>query len=332
MNTTKLKQLNIAKIINFVTEEPNCTVAQVARGTALSIATCGNIMNELLKSEELLETGLDRYSGGRPAKRYSINPDFFHVLCIQLYVTGDKDYIQYLIANRIGQIIEFSQPLQVTVDINRLSRVIENALGKDHLIRAVGIGVPGMVYEGKVDGNCDNRKLRDIDLLAELTDRFDLQFIAENNMNLIALGYFRIEECTVEESITIVNFPPNDCIGAGTVIGGKLLNGKSSFSGELSYLPFSEFDEQRHIVSFSEEEYTLFVARIIQVVIPLLNPNSLILTGAMMNETIFKKSIELCSTKIPAAHMPNMLMEVDTLEAYKVGLLYTTILSLERVI
>lgn len=66
---TRVKQVNIElvktdlKALRFETE------LTVANATGLSVATCGNILNELLKRGEVIKSDLEQ-SGIRSAQRY----------------------------------------------------------------------------------------------------------------------------------------------------------------------------------------------------------------------------------------------------------------------
>ena len=189
MNTSSLKKININKIVDCLLEKPNSTIAEVARESNLSIATCGNAINHLLEIGEAIETDVDRNRGGRPAKRYSINPDFYHIACLQLYNENQVDYYRYILCDRVGSILEYSPPTQVTLNMDVIISKIESLRENDPLIHAIGIGVPAMVYQGNIGPDCDIKGLCDLDMLGQLKKYFNLHFVIENDMNLRALGY-----------------------------------------------------------------------------------------------------------------------------------------------
>ena len=52
--------------------------------TGLSIATCGNILKDLILSDEVIELDLAQSEGGRPARRFRYNEN--HELILIIYV------------------------------------------------------------------------------------------------------------------------------------------------------------------------------------------------------------------------------------------------------
>lgn len=332
MNTETIKEVNISKIIEFLREIPSSTIAEISRGTLLSIATCSNIMNELLKAGEVFESGLNRKSGGRPAKEYSINPDHFHICCLQLYVYDYTDHMVYFTSNRMGETLNLSNPIKGEITVDILKATISEIIEDDPLIKSIGIGVPGLVYKGNVGSDCDNARLRNTNLLQELSDVFDLQIIIENDMNLCALGsyYFYLDSKVNTSMISVINFPKNDCIGVGTANKGQVIRGMSSFSGELSYLPLPGVDENRHLKPQNVEELISAAFIVVLVVIIIYNPSILILTGNLASKSMFQEVVKLCAERIPEEHMPKLKLKKDILHVYRLGLLYGTLENAER--
>lgn len=332
MNTETIKEVNISKIIDFLREVPNSTIAEISRSTLLSIATCSNIMNELLKDGEVFESGLNRRSGGRPAKEYSINPDHFHICCLQLYVYDQIDHMVYFTSNRMGETINSSEPIPGEVTVNTLKDTISEIIKDDPLITSIGIGVPGLVYKGNVGSDCDNARLRNTNLLQELSDTFYLQIFIENDMNLCALGsyYFYLDSGINTSMISVVNFPKNDCIGVGTAKNGNVIQGMSSFSGELSYLPLPGVDEKRHLRPNNGDELINTIMTVALVVITTYNPSILTFTGNLVIESVFEEVVRLCAEHIPHEHMPRFEFKKDILYVYKLGLLKGTLKNAER--
>ncbi len=329
MNTSSLKKININKIVDCLLEEPNSTIAEVAGASNLSIATCGNAINHLLEIGEVIETDIDRNRGGRPAKRYSINPDFYHIACLQLYNENQVDYYQYILSDRVGTIIEYGAPTRVTLNMGVIVSQIERLREKDPLIHAIGIGVPAMVYQGNIGPDCDIKGLCNLNMLAELKENFDLHFVIENDMNLRALGYYETKAKGETENLVLINLPYQDCVGAGIMLQGRLCKGNDGFSGELSYLPkLKQLNEQRKLVAREPDELIELLVILCSVIIATVNPKAIFLMGSDLTQEIIEQTDQLCRTKIPELHMPDLRMVDDAHEAYKTGLLHKTLNSL----
>lgn len=63
-NTQLVKKINVELVKSMLRTSGTGTKASIAEQTRLSVATCGTILNELVRTYEILELGWEESSGG----------------------------------------------------------------------------------------------------------------------------------------------------------------------------------------------------------------------------------------------------------------------------
>ena len=111
-NTLRVKESNTNLILDTLKSLQIATRAEIARITGLSIATCGNILKDLVTSGEILEGDLENCSGGRPARQYIYNKNFSLVIAMTIQSDKTLKTLQYAVTNLYGEIMEERIPRQ----------------------------------------------------------------------------------------------------------------------------------------------------------------------------------------------------------------------------
>ena len=104
------------------------------------------------------------------------------------------------------------------------------------LVRSVALGIPGVVRHGKM-GFVTFPQLAGVPLVSRLENQIDCSVVAENDVNLSALGnHFEKGNCQDENSVWSL-LSTGGKPGAGIMVGKHLVRGFSNFAGEVSFLP-----------------------------------------------------------------------------------------------
>jgi hypothetical protein len=154
MRTTKVRELNTEKIRNCLKRLNNATKLELSEKTGLSVATCGNLLREMLKTEEVYEIAPAESTGGRPSKRFVYNSNYKFVSGIYLRMEGTKRTINVNVSNLIGENIDDISYDFEDITLQDLEFVIELILKKYPKIAVIALGVPGVVKNGYL-GYCD---------------------------------------------------------------------------------------------------------------------------------------------------------------------------------
>jgi predicted NBD/HSP70 family sugar kinase len=327
-NTMRIKQLNVELVKSALIELTHGTKLTVAHATGLSVATCGNILNELLESGEVIEIDTEQPNGGRPARRFMYNANYCYVACMYISYEGGSHKVTYAVVNLIGEVIEEDVVALDLIDYEAIESLIEKLVAKHEIIKAVGIGVPAVVYEGVVVGDCDIKSLINFPLEKKLKEKFPMEIIVENDMNLIAVGVYKKQNYEEDKNIAVIDFPQGKCIGSGIIIEGHVIKGNTNFAGEVSYLPFDISQEEQIKQLDSDEGLLPLVLKTIVSVIAVINPDTIVLIGELMKSDMLEDIFNGCLKMIPKEHMPRIIIREDIYDDYMNGLVSVTIESL----
>lgn len=327
-NTTKTKILNTELVTSALIQYSASTRKRIADVTGLSVATCGNILNELIDRGEAFEQDTTESNGGRPAKCYIYNPD--HSYVAGLYIDQDKDrfIIHQAVANMVGEIIEERSEQTDTFSRKDLDERIKDLLDRYNKVKAIGIGVPGVVRDGVVVNDCSIPDLIDYPLEKKLSDRYKIKVIVGNDMNLIALGFYRELGFTTSKNIAVVNFPTESCYGSGIIVDGHILKGNTNFAGEISFLPLEETREELLRQQSNPEKNRVNIIKTAVSLIAIINPDTLVLTGDSIRSNQLDEILAGCRKTIPDKHMPRIIIREDIQDEYIKGLIDVTLKSL----
>lgn len=322
-NTLRVKQVNV-ELVKTALKALSCgTKLTIAHATGLSVATCGNILNELLARGEVIEADFQQPNGGRPARRFMYNANFAYIACIYVSNEGGICRTTHAVTNLMGEMIE-EQTIEVNViNYEVIDHLIETLIGKYENIKAIGIGIPGIVYRGVI-GDGDIKELIHVPLAAQLKAKYNLEITVENDMNLTVYGFYQSQNYEEDKTVAVVIFPHNNCAGAGIMVDGHIIRGATNFAGEVSYLPFdSSPEEQADPLIFSP-----CIVKTIASIIAIINPETIVVTGGGIRPHGFDYLTKECKKIIPSAHMPKLILQEDMQTAYINGLVAITLESL----
>ena len=116
-----------------------------------------------------------------------------------------------------------------------IQKVIEVATAKSLKLTGIGIGSPGIVCDGVVQGGADNLdRWFDIDLSGIFSNKFNLPVFVDNDANVMGLGeavYGAAKDCTDVIFITV-----GTGIGGAIVANGELYGGYKNRGTEMGHV------------------------------------------------------------------------------------------------
>lgn len=325
-SSVRLKQINVDLVKAALKASEYSTKASLAEATGLSVATCGNILAELLESGEVVEIEPERSGGGRPARRFVYNAGYASIAVLYAATESGVHTLTHAVANMLGEVVEEGSAHLDAIDLDAIDRLVGSLVKKHGNIRAIGIGVPGVAHNGTI-GICDLPQLAGVALGEYLEGRYQVEVIVDNDMNLTALGFYQSRGYACETTIAFVSFLRGHFPGAGVIVDGKLLRGSTHFAGEVSFLPFGISREEQSAQLQSEETFISLVAKTIISLIAVINPKTVALTGQMFEERLIEPLYAACRALIPAEHMPQLVLVKDTHKEYMNGLIFATLES-----
>ncbi|MDF1894988.1 ROK family protein [Rahnella sp. Lac-M11] len=313
--TREMKINNVVLVTQALKSLGSATKAEVAAQTGLSIATCGAVLNELRLTREVLALELEESRGGRPAQRYAYNPDYFSVL--SLYAQGSDAAAQIIwsVNSATGASLAQGEVRFLPLSLETFYQQIAGLLADYPNIKALGIGLPGVVVKGRV-ATCDISAFAGVDIEQQLREKFGIYVQADNDMNYTAYGFYR-SSCAGETAPVAYIFKPDvPCLGCGMVINGQVLQGASQFAGEVSNLPYKDLDK----LPVAEE-----MAKVIVSLSAIINPATIALSGPKISDALIPELTERCQEHIPAQHMPALIYRPSMRQDYLQGITELTL-------
>lgn len=327
----KLKQINVDLVKEVLKKDAFSTKTSLAKQTGLSVATCGNILAELLLSGEVIEIDAGASTGGRPARRFVYNENYASIAALFFRKEGDFEYMYCVVSNLLGQPI-FEKTIEGThLSLETIKSTMDMVISKHPNMKVLALGIPGVIHQGKVGfSNLDFLSYMDLDALeAYFIDRYDLLVISENDQNCIASGYYhsKIEDRT--ESLAFLYYPKDRASGAGIILGGKVLHGASNFAGEISFLPLSVGINDQKKVQSDPAQFAKYVCKVIACINGIVNPKTIVLSGYYFKEPLASKITAMLARWIPKGHLPNIKFENDIQTYYLGGLIHLALEELK---
>lgn len=322
MATAKnLKMLNIEKAKQHLQTGKPFTNISLAKASGLSVATCGNILREMIASGEVKEGKKADSTGGRPSRQVVYNENFSFVL--SLYIRKEKDVVSICcsVANLLGKVIYQNKTDYSQIAVHDIEKTVVSAKKVYPNIKALAIGVPGVADDGTIH-SCDIDSLAGIDIKNHFTTS-DLSVVLINDVNCCTLGYAFKNGLSKKDSLVYIYYPDEGCPGAGIIIGRKILTGFSNFAGEIGSLPFYQSDSDK----LPTPGFTETLAKTISAIACLVNPKSVVLSGHQISDKDTEKLAQQIEKYIPKRHIPSISYEADIHESYMSGL---TGLALEQ--
>ena len=318
--TFEIKRQNQQQIRDVLRSGKIYTKADIGRETGLSLATCGTILNEMLKENEILEVPLQRASGGRPAACYCYNKDYYRMIGIYADNGNACGHLGYVVYNALSEVIEEGREDVQEVNMEAMFRRLDLLMETYENVRGISIGIPGIVSEGKIK-TCDIDILELVELEEIIQERYQVYVSVGNDMNYIAYGAYDRQES--REDMTVIYLPQNHYAGCGSIVNGELLYGARQMAGEISYL----YQAEGILRPGSEgaAESADFLAKIIIYLTAFLDPSKILLISHDPDKVPWKEAVSKCKEILGTDRMPEIEMSSEFYENYIHGLAALTI-------
>jgi len=243
--TQNLKNLNKHAIIDLIRfTSGGISRVEIARQMGLTRAAVSAIVDDLQQSEIVRETEGTYPSGRRPIV-LEINPDFGHVIGIDM----GASHVLLILADSSGrQVHEVGAPHNINegpeICLRRVAKLIDQLLAetgkKISDISAIGVCVPGPIVQsaGMVSGppimpGWDHYPIRD-----HLTELYHLPVSLNNDAEMGAVGEWAYGAGRGERNLAYIKVGTG--IGAGLLLDGQIYRGATGCAGEIGHITIDE--------------------------------------------------------------------------------------------
>ena len=239
-----LKRHNLALVLREIAGGENPTRAQIAARSGLTKATVSALVEILRDAGLIIEGDPTKGQLGRPGSPFRLNPRGPVGLGIEI----NFDYVSSCVVDLIGE-MRFRR---VTISDNRhldataiLQSAAHNAAwtcaeaeSSGLRVAGMGIGVPGLVdRDGILLRVPKIPSLQNVPVAELVSEMLDIEFQeknCDNDANLAALAEFWFRQDADLQNFVRVSAEPG--VGAGIVVGGKLVRGVRGLAGEIGHV------------------------------------------------------------------------------------------------
>lgn len=320
----RVKRQNRNVIITLLKENEAVSVAEAARETGLSIATCATAFAEMVDHGEALILEEKKSQGGRPARRFAFNPDHILVAALYLGVSHEKECLRFSVANANGEIIDSGGGDTSDVTLLDIEELIARLSGRHPKLRSMAISVPGVVKDGIID-ICDIPALAGVRLEERIRTICGIEAVADNDINFAAKGFFKANVNKGLSSLVYMSFPDRIYMGAGVIVNGSLVRGRNSFAGELSFIPFENAKKGQARLLPRPEDFVDYVAKLSVTVTAVIDPDVIVLEGKAITPEMRDAVGHACLDHIPAKHLPEFVIRQENNVDSLAGMIATAV-------
>ena len=320
-----LKKINANMIMHVLSEMKTATRKQLAERTGLSQPTVNTIVQELEEKGIVRPGNFAASEGGRRPKCYTLQTDHLRAAVVRLLPQS----LAYLVMTIDGKVIQRNVWALTETDshLEKLQTLLQTLTKQDENIRVISVGVPGVVGPGGVLFSISQvPSLEGVALSRALEEHLDIPVYVENDLNLVALGS-TVSGLTKPDS-DIVFVHVGQGVGAGVVMGGRIVRGFSNFAGEIAFMVKDAGDgqcgealESLIIQTDSLARKAELIAEPLINIICLLNPPTIAFGGELISEELLRHLRQICEQHLPIWALPTFHFMVEEDAAYEKGLL-----------
>ena len=314
-----LKGVNIGLIKDALLRMGQATRVELSRETGISQPTINVLIKELTEQEIVRSLGAGDSIGGRRAEIYALNWKRNHCIAI----AADQSGFQYCVFDLA--LDKESAGTFTRQDgknyTEQLTELLGTLLAQTEDVTAIAIGVPGAVSStGQIFAIPQIPEWEQFELRSYLEEKYGINVVVANDINAIAMGYFKAEQSAGSSVTELVYFHVGEKgLGAGIMIGGKLHCGCNSFAGEVGYMQVAPDSIESQLSKMCDEERGKLLSKVITNTICVLDPQQIVL-GGRVTKAMAEQIGKTCQESLPLKRMPMFTCISDSRDYYFGGL------------
>lgn len=254
------RKKNVMKIIQSLVKQGGCTKNELVFYTGLSLSTIDSLLEEMLKSNQVIKAGYRESTGGRPSMSYKVNGEFSQTLCIYAYKHDKTIKVIGRLYNLYSEMMEEKRRDIPKLDCDVLCSFIDEMLNEQ--VHTICLSLPDS----------------DIDI----NHRYKQRVFVKNDVYMGVIGAY-IKHMQYD-SIVLLDSKVNSRLGI--VVHGHLVEGKSSIAGQIRYMPLIENKNRRSMKGRSQ----LLVIEL-QNIIGMLNPEAIVICAQGIDQRYVEEEL-----------------------------------------
>lgn len=299
--------------------EQEWTKPVLAKELGVSTVTINILMDELLENQEIVETGKEKTTVGRPSVLYRLNADKFLYVLISVVERNKELILEGSLINgrkeRLAQKEADFRDISLPTLLGFIKRFLDES---PCLPLSVAISIPGKSVDGTVVVSWWD-KMNGWRIGEAVAQAFQLPAYVENDANLATVGFAHRMEIDSKEGVVGLYFPHLSRPGASIFYDEQLISGTNSLAGEVKYLPFFSGAQTD---AYSLEQEIDFTVRILVLYSILLAPKHILVHIKNADEKMLQQKLAAALRDTGSPVNPELRLSENYEEHVTVGLLW----------
>ncbi len=230
---TEKKYITKSKIVNYIINNQITSKVELSKNLNLSMPTVLSNVNELLANGIVIETGEYESTGGRKAKRISINPSYRYAVGIMItanHVGLALVNLKYEVEKTQRVRLKFFSDTAYYLKVAEIADDFLRDIKDKEKILGIGISIPGIINrEERLVIKSHALQLENYSLTF-LEQAFSYPVYFENDANAAMLA----EDLNQYRNAIYLSL--NNTLGGAFCINGKLFQGQNQKAGEFGHM------------------------------------------------------------------------------------------------
>ena len=227
------KNITKSKIVKYIIHNRNTSKVELSKNLNLSMPTVLNNVNELIERNIVIESGEYESTGGRKAKRISMNPSYRYSMGIMI----TANHIAMILLNFNCEIekmertrLKFSPDMDYFMKLSEMAHAFLEDMENPENLLGIGISIPGILnQEERMILKSHALQLENYSL-SFLERIFSVPVHFENDANAAMLAE------DLHQYRNAVYLSLNNTLGGAFCIDGKLFCGQNQKAGEFGHM------------------------------------------------------------------------------------------------
>lgn len=233
MGRAEKKNITKSKIVNYIINNQTSSKVELSKNLNLSMPTVLSNVNELLESGIIIESGEYKSTGGRKAKRISVNSSY----CYALGIVITANHLGMVLVNLNYEVekvervrFKFSSDMSYGIELSKRADEFLKDVKDKNKILGVGISIPGIINrEEHLLIKSHTLQVENYSL-SFLEQAFSYPVYFENDANAAMLA----EDLNKYKDAIYLSL--NNTLGGAFCIDGKLFSGQNQKAGEFGHM------------------------------------------------------------------------------------------------
>jgi predicted NBD/HSP70 family sugar kinase len=230
--------VNRARVLRLLRRHHRLSRNEIARRSGLSEASVSRIVSELVGRSLVVEEGLGRSTGGRPAAHLRFDDDHHIAVGVDIH-TWESRVSAGALSGRILASAYFRTPPDPIETLDAVAEQVQALLAGFGGRRVEGIGVSarGLINsrEGTIEHGHDERWIK-VPVREHLESRLQVPVHVENNVRAAAFAEYHYGSPDVRDAHCLLFVKVDEGIGVSMMLEGELFYGQHMAAGEFGQM------------------------------------------------------------------------------------------------